>query len=85
MNLLDKNIVITGSCDRLGLSLTKAFIAKGAIVQIIARNKTKMNKVIKKLDITYKVANIIVLMIESAATMVMDHVVLNKRISNSLN
>jgi short-subunit dehydrogenase len=49
MQLKNKSVVITGGSDGLGFSLAKSLLAKGAIVNIIARDKNKLDLVVKQL------------------------------------
>lgn len=49
MQLKNKKIVITGGSDGLGFSLAKAFITKGALISLIARNKDKLDFVVNQL------------------------------------
>lgn len=49
MELKDKNVVITGGSDGLGLSLAKLFVSKGSSVCIIGRDKNKIENAVKSL------------------------------------
>ncbi|MBU1033886.1 SDR family oxidoreductase [Patescibacteria group bacterium] len=54
MQLKNKSIVITGGSDGLGFSLAKALVAKGALVNLIARNKDKLDLAIEQLGLNAK-------------------------------
>lgn len=49
MQLKNKSVVITGGSDGLGFSLAKAFLAKGALVNLIARDENKLDLAVKEL------------------------------------
>jgi len=49
MELTNKQVVITGGTDGLGLSLARKCVEKGAKVFIIGRNEEKLNKVVSEL------------------------------------
>ena len=47
--LKNANVLITGGSEGIGFSMAKAFIAKGANVAILARNKLKLSNAAEKL------------------------------------
>lgn len=49
MQLKNKSVVITGGSDGLGFSLAKVLSAKGALVNLIARDKNKLDSAVKEL------------------------------------
>ncbi len=49
MQLKNKSVVITGGSDGLGFSLAKVLSAKGALVNLIARDKKKLDSAVKEL------------------------------------
>lgn len=46
----NKSVVITGGSDGLGLSLSQAFVKKGATVHIVARSKKQLDRAVKTIN-----------------------------------
>ncbi len=50
MDIKNKNVVITGGTDGLGLSLVKLFLTKSAIVHVISKDPEKLNAMEKEIN-----------------------------------
>lgn len=57
LNLKNKVVIVTGGSKGIGLGITEALIAEGAIPVIISRNKSSVEAVIKKIHAERKEAH----------------------------